>query len=219
MEQPLIEYGTQTLGLQTVAWICFCVLLIILVWYVASQYFKYKHKADNLPCENHASDIKNLTTSTHSIDLNLTSLNVKMNDVEKHLDSLQSSVSKILEGGRNAQFTQSHSPVSLNEAGKTKAENLGMEHIIDKNWDKISSIIQGVKNPYDIQSSFIVNLIGSPEKYIDNDSLDFIKRDAYENGIALIEYMRMAAILSRDKYFKEHNIEVGEVDKHDPTKN
>ncbi len=113
-------------------------------------------------------------------------------------------------------FTQSHSPISLTEKGKKIAEALGLDKVLEKNWSSMESIIDDEKNPYDIQMEFISRFILDSEKYIDADSLNAIKNDAYLSGIPLIDYMRMLGVMARDRYFAEHSINISEVDENDP---
>ncbi len=46
-----------------------------------------------------------------------------------------------------------------------------------------------------------------------------IKIHAYNNGEVFTSYMRVAAVLIRDRFFKEHGISPDKVDKHDPNIN
>lgn len=191
------------------------------------------HKLDNLPCDKHAQFIENMNVNNNDIKVSLArieersdsmnkrfeSIEERFGKIEGRIDMMQNSVVKVLEGrGRHNDFTQAHSPISLTDLGKQKAEELKLDNIISKNWETISNIINEDKNPYDIQSAFIINFISTPEKYIDKESLDLIKNDAFLSGNMLIDYMRMIAVMARDRYFKEHDIEIGEVDKHDPSK-
>ena len=40
--------------------------------------------------------------------------------------------------------------------------------------------------------------------------------DAYIRGEALSSYMKIIAVLVRDRYFEEHNIDIADIDKHAP---
>lgn len=81
----------------------------------------------------------------------------------------------------------------------------------------MKKIIDVEKNPYDIQMEFISRFITDSDKYIDNDSLNRIKSDAFNRGVPLIDYMRMLGVMARDRYFSEHSIDVKEVDVNDPS--
>lgn len=74
----------------------------------------------------------------------------------------------------------------------------------------------GSKNPYDIQEFLIQQAVVCPEKFLQPEEIDKIKIDAYNTGVNIVPYMRVIAVLARDKYFSEHNILVEDVDKHDP---
>lgn len=54
------------------------------------------------------------------------------------------------------------------------------------------------------------------KKFLQPEEIDKIKLDAYNTGVNIVPYMKVIAILARDRYFSEHNILVEDVDKHDP---
>ena len=91
--------------------------------------------------------------------------------------------------------------------------------MVEDNWDRISEYlcenIQSM-NPYDIQQFCIQHTSVFPEKFISNQELNLIKIDAYNTGYSLSNYMSVIAVLVRDRYFIEHNIDVKDVDAHDP---
>ncbi len=47
-----------------------------------------------------------------------------------------------------------------------------------------------------------------PEKFVTEGELDKIKVDAYKTGDMLLSYMKVFAVLARDRYFVENGIEV-----------
>lgn len=69
---------------------------------------------------------------------------------------------------------------------------------------------------YDIQEFLIQQAVVYPEKFLQPEEIDKIKLDAYNTGVNIVPYMKVIAILARDRYFSEHNILVEDVDKHDP---
>lgn len=233
----VLKYLENILGLSLLAWAIIISFLIYLVWKISAKYAIYKHKTDNLPCDKHEDAIDKLTELTQSIHTGITRLDVGMDSVRRHEETILrltdsiNEVNKSISGlearfdtqdrafgmlasaFRNSRFTQSQSPISLTDDGRKVAESLGFKSIIDKDWENISSMAAGAQNPYDIQMAFMTGFTVYPEKYIDKDSLDHIKRDAFLRGLPLIEYMRMLAIISRDNYFKIHGIDISAVDK------
>lgn len=98
-------------------------------------------------------------------------------------------------------------------------ERLGVGEMFEKNWLRIDEFIEDkleYKNPYDIQEFLIQQAVVYPEKFLQPEEIDKIKLDAYNTGVNIIPYMKVIAILARDRYFSEHNILVEDVDKHDP---
>lgn len=209
--EPVYKYFEGVFGLGGLVFIIILCGLGIVIWKVATNYAISKHKADNLPCDKHDSDIKELTKGINDI-------NISLGKMEIGLDGVNKIVTMIAAGSSGyARFTQSHSPISLTELGKEIANKLNFDNLLSENWEKIQSIIDTEKNPYDIQMEFITQFIANSDKYLNGDSLDKIKNDAYIRGVPLIDYMRMLGVMARDKYFLEHNIEISEVDRNDPT--
>ncbi|WFE85007.1 hypothetical protein [Parabacteroides chongii] len=99
-------------------------------------------------------------------------------------------------------------------------ERLEVDKMFERNWERINSFIEdnaSSKNPYDIQEFLIQQAVVYPEKFLQSDEIDKIKIDAYNTGVNIVPYMKVIAVLARDKYFSEHNILVEEVDKHNPS--
>ncbi len=119
-------------------------------------------------------------------------------------------------------FIDTHSPLSLTQKGIEKSKELNIEEMIDKNWEQISNLISthssSTTNPYDIQQLCLVECVVTPTDFLNENDLDVIKRDAYNTGSSLELYMQIVAVIIRDRYFKENNIDPSEVDIHDPNK-
>lgn len=98
-------------------------------------------------------------------------------------------------------------------------KRLSIEEMFEGNWLRIRMLIEQnaeSKNPYDIQQYCLEQAIVFPEKFLQPEEVDRLKTDAYEKGLPLTSYMRVIAVLARDRYFHEHHIDVNEVDKNDP---
>lgn len=151
----------------------------------------------------------------------------------KHVDKLDDNVEKIKEDiatikafitvfkEANNPFAKAHSPVSLTDAGEQVAHDLKIEDLIIKHWDEINeSLVNALKkdcNPYDIQQEAI--LIGSKiDKYLTPSELDIMKRYAFQHGHSIPMYDILIGVKIRDIYFRKHNINPEDVDKHDPNK-
>ncbi len=212
MEQTVTEYFVSKLGVGTVVLLIIIIFLLGLVWHLAVKYTKRTMQMDNLPCKKHEEDIDKLAESINGVNVSLGKLETGQEDIHRMISMMASSSSQSI-------LTQSHSPISLTPMGKEIALALGLEKVLDDNWSKVVTIIDDEKNPYDIQMEFISNFIIDPDKYIDGKSLDSIKNDAFRRGVPLIDYMRLLGVMARDRYFKEHGINIDEVDRNDPNMN
>lgn len=207
----VLRYFEGILGLEMLVWFIVIAGLCLFVWKAAQRYAIYRHKADNLPCDRHEQGLQSLSA-------NISDINVSLGKLETGIDGIHRIMSMMAGFSGNSQLTQSHSPISLTPKGKAISEQLGFHDMLQSNWEKIQSMVEDAGNPYDIQTGFIAGFITSPESFIDTESLDRIKRDAFLRGIPLIDYMRMLGVMARDRYFSIHGIDVGEVDKNDPCK-
>ena len=96
---------------------------------------------------------------------------------------------------------------------------LGIYEMFDNNWMRIKFLIEEnaqSKNPYDIQQFCIEQAVVFPEKFLKEEELAKIKLDAYNSGSSLTSYMKVIAVMARDRYFEEKGINVTDVDIYDP---
>ncbi len=94
-----------------------------------------------------------------------------------------------------------------------------MDGMVNENWMRINYYVEEnvqSMNPYDIQQFCMQHTSVYPEKFISDYDINKIKLDAYNTGYSLSTYMSIIAVFVRDRYFFEHNIDVAEVDRHDP---
>ena len=212
MEQAVTDYFIGQFGAATIVWLILLGVVVIIVWKLASGYTKKSMQVDNLPCQKHEENIDKLTENMNNIKVVLGKLETGQDDIHKMMVMMTASSPQSV-------FTQSHSPISLTAKGKEIARTLKLDEMLDRNWDKIGSMIDNEKNPYDIQMEFISKFIVEADKYLEPESLDSIKNDAFRRGVPLIDYMRMLGVMARDRYFTEHGIDISEVDHNDPNVN
>jgi hypothetical protein len=118
-------------------------------------------------------------------------------------------------------YAQQHSPVRVSDEGDKMVKRVGADRMIDENWTNICSYMKEYLksvNPYDIQQFLMEHAIAYPERFIDGENLDKLKILAYSEGYPLSAYLTVVAILIRDRYFLENNIDINEVDKNEPLK-
>jgi hypothetical protein len=109
----------------------------------------------------------------------------------------------------------------LTEYGKELVEELNMEKYISDNWKTTSDYIEEhseSKNPYDIQKLCLNYTLIETDKVLSREGHDRVKSKAFILGIAVFELLNAASILIRDRFFKENNINISEIDQYDPEK-
>ena len=217
MEDKFVDIIVEHLGLAFFVGVLLVGCLIFLVWWCRGIYEKVK-SMDNLPCNENREKI-NLHSERHNeTSQAIARIEATLGFMQKSIDSLAKSIQKenklIIDP-----YTKSHSPLSITEAGRKMMDRLGIDDMFEKNWPRIEAFIEDkleYKNPYEIQEFLIQQAVVYPEKFLQIDEIDKIKLDAYNTGVDIVPYMKVIAILARDRYFSEHNILVEDVDKHDP---
>ena len=95
---------------------------------------------------------------------------------------------------------------------------LGVAEMFQRNWERIDRYIdENVrdKNAYDVDQFCLEHAVVFPERFLAKEEVNILKDDAYKEGLSLTSYMRVIAVLSRDKYLAVHNIEVPDKDEKD----
>mgnify|MGYP007011373928 FL=1 len=207
-----------TYSFENILWISAIFVTGYLSWKAAVYFTKLedtRKKVASLPCEKRKEEIdlhsKNHVETSKSIERIETTLGF----IQKTMDQLAQKGNKLIIGP----YTKSHSSLSITDAGREMMERLGVGEMFEKNWLRIDEFIEDkleYKNPYDIQEFLIQQAVVYPEKFLQPEEIDKIKLDAYNTGVNIVPYMKVIAILARDRYFSEHNILVEDVDKHDP---
>lgn len=64
------------------------------------------------------------------------------------------------------------------------------------------------KNAYDVDQFCLEHAVVFPERFLSKEEVNVLKDDAYKEGLSLTSYMRVIAVLSRDRYLSAHDIEV-----------
>lgn len=199
------------------------VSLVLLVWKLASLWYKI----NNLPCDNHTEklgelqrknfDKSELPCKTHSEKIEKHSESVSRIDttltfLTKSIEEMNSQLQKM---NNTVPFTQQHSPLRISERGWEVVKKLGMDKMFVNNWDRIKQFIDDEvesKNAYDINEFCIKYAVVFPEKFLQPEEVNVLKNDAYIQGLTLMEYMKIIAVMARDKYFEENNINIEEIE-------
>ncbi|MGN0068478.1 MAG: hypothetical protein ACI350_01900 [Prevotella sp.] len=161
-----------------------------------------------LPCTNHMQDIERHESEQRGMGNRITKVETSIEYLQRSVDTL----TKNLQSGNKLildKYTESHSPLSISAGGREMMRRVGMQAMFDENWERIKALIdEGVsdKNPYDIDQFCQEQSVVFPEKFLKKNQLDVLKADAYREGLTLTSYMRVIAVLSRDKYMEIHGM-------------
>lgn len=156
---------------------------------------------EELPCKSHAEKLEEHSLAVRKLETSMEFLNRNMERLSSQLSS------------KEASFTQQHSPLTISEKGWQVVKKLSMDKMFANNWDRIRQFIDeevSSKNAYDINEFCIKYAVVYPEKFLQEEEVNVLKNDAYIQGLPLMDYMKIIAVMARDKYFEENNIHVGE---------
>lgn len=201
-----------------------CVFVIFVVWWCRGIKEKMskvdsheKHMDEfrdavsslkSLPCSTHMHDIERQESEQRGMDARISKVEISMEYLQRSVETL----TKNLQGGNRLildKYTESHSPLSISAEGRKMMARLGMQSMFDENWERIESLIDegvGDKNPYDIDLFCQEQSVVFPEKFLRKEQVDVLKADAYKEGLSLASYMKVIAVMSREKYFEVHQI-------------
>lgn len=175
-------------------------------FFVSVERFKIS-QIEELPCASNSQRIdlgRELQSQTNTA---IAKIETSIEYLQKSIEALSQNMQKnklVLDP-----FTQSHSPLSITERGMEMLKDTGIDEMFERNWERINNDIeQNVKsnNAYDVQQYCLEQAVVFPEKFLSIDELDKVKIIAYNSGVPLASYMKVVAILSRDRYFKDHGI-------------
>lgn len=220
MEEFINNLILEHFGTAVVVIIVVTIVLIFIVWKTAKIYFTVK----NLKCEDNTSKIEQLSKSSFDKselpcashrdkmaehDNAVTRIETAITYLTKEIDTVLNNFRK--KGGTPDGFTQSHSPLSITEAGWTMVRTLGIDKMFEANWQRIKDLIdENVKdkNAYDIDDFCIKEAVVFPEKFLSPENISVLKEDAFRNGFTLTPYMKVVAVMARDRYFREAGIKM-----------
>lgn len=154
-----------------------------------------------LPCKEHADMV-------NQHDKDVFELKTTLSYMNKTIENMNTTLKALVKPG-TIPMTQQNSPLKITEEGWRVAEELGMKEMFARKWNDINELISEhakSKNPYDVNDFCIQWAVVYPEKFLDEKDLDKVKVYAYQKGIDLSEYMKIIAVMARDRYFEQNNI-------------
>lgn len=216
MENLFNEWVLNHLGVTVVITSAVTVAIICLTVWCCKVWFKIK-RTDKFPCEKHEWELSFLKeTVVQKDELPCTVHQQKITEHEKALVRLETSIMFLTKSidaltqesqknqSCNSDFTQTNSPLSITKRGYEKVKALGIDAMLANNWPMIKALIDKEvqnKNAYDIDRFCLEQAVVFPEKFLSEKELLILKNDAFKEGLSLTSYMKIVAVLCRDKYF------------------
>lgn len=200
--------------------------LLFLAWWARGVRDRVR-RIDGLPCDERGAKLRSAETRIAQMEERPCDVHRRKLDdhaqIITRLDTTIELLKSLLytpKGDAGAQpFTQSQSPLSITPAGRDMMARTGMQAMFDERWAVMADFITAKAhslNPYDIQEMLIEQCVVHPEKFLTPAQIDLLKLDAYNTGNVLASYMKVLAVLARDRYFAEHGINTADVDAYDP---
>lgn len=239
MEELITKFIQEYFGLAFLLGLLLVAGFIFLIWWARGIYDKTKKidelpcashtqkldslislstKLEGLPCGDHQHKLENQMNKHSNIETAISKIETSISFMQKSIDGLSQNLQKN-RGIITDPFTQRRSPLTITEPGYEMVNRLGILDMVENNWLRIRLFIEEnaqSRNPYDIQQFCIEQAVVFPEKFLQEEEINKIKLDAYLNGEALSSYMKVIAVLARDRYFEEHDIDIADIDKHAP---
>lgn len=220
----VIEFLKDLLGNNAFIGGVVCVLVVLAAWWARGIKEKVSKVADheqhmdefreavakinNLPCATHEHNIGRHDREHRNMEGRMARVETSVEYLQRSLDSL----TKGLQGNNGLildSYTLNHSPLSISEKGRAMIERLGLQQMFDENWERINKLIdEGLeeKNAYDIDQFCMEQAVVFPEKFLAKEQINVLKADAYREGLSLTSYMKVVAVMARDKYLEVHQI-------------
>lgn len=218
MEAIINKFASEHLSAFVLCCIVALAIFAMAIWFIFS-YIQFKK---NVKCEEHNSKLEDLGKVCYDLPCkshgekidkhgeSVSRMDTTLAFLSKSLDEINSQLRQI---NKTSSFTQQHSPLSITQRGQDVIKKLGMDKMFDNNWSRIKHLIDSEvsnKSAYDINEFCIKHAVVYPEKFLSQADIDILKNDAYIQGLTLMEYMKVIAVMARDKYFEENNISVDE---------
>ena len=223
MQAEVFKIISATFGISAAVAFAIIVLALWLTYYITKKVTIINAKHEELATGSEKLEsrmLSMLARNEENAQKKLDGVESKVDDIRKDIAFLKGFMESLQKNITDG-YTQRHSPISLTDKGKAEVQASGLDKLVTNNWSTISQVLNSEvksRNPYDIQSYCVETAFVTPEKFFSDSDVFYIKELAFKNGLALMTYTNMLAILIRDKYFAENGINVEDVDKYDPAK-
>lgn len=144
-------------------------------------------------------------------------MKTELKDVSSKLDVLVGKVSVILKDSIADELSASQSPRQLNDIGKKVLRDSSIEQVIEPKFDDIIDELKSInpENPYQAQEA----LLDVVQQFKDDEGLlPAIENGAFLSGRTPEEVLFVGALNIRDRVIEALGLQVGDIDKHDPSK-
>ncbi|MBO8460112.1 MAG: hypothetical protein IAA73_07265 [Bacteroidetes bacterium] len=208
MEEILSQFIIDNFGLSVFIMVVIVIGIIFVSIWCYKVYAKVK-KIDELPCDRHKDKM-------YEHDNAVTRIETSINFLTKEIDTAMKTFQHM--NVKTDSFTKTNSPLSITEKGWEMVHRLGVDTMFEKNWPRINKLIsEGVdtSSAYDINNFCIEQAVVFPEKFLSDEEISHLKEDAYQTGNALASYMKVIAVMSRDRFFEENGMNANDIDAKD----
>lgn len=201
MKEDVFNFISATFGVSFAVALAVIILAFWLTYYITKRVTEIR------------SENSELNKCIHKAENNIDEIRRDMSYIKGSID--------IIKGAPYNPLMQSNSPISLTELGKQVAKEIQADVLINDNWTRISKALEPLKgkNAYDIQQYCIVTADVESSLFFDDRTIDKVKSYAFNKGMPVQMYLRMLGLLIRDRFFKENDIPLNEVDNSDPNIN
>ncbi len=182
-------------------------------------------KVNTLQCVHHNTSVVNIGQQLNGV---LGTLN-EHSKFASRIDSLHLDLAKVREdvsfirGLLNARnkginafgFTGNNSPMQLNDRGREFVTETKLDDRIYSNWEAIEALldVSGMKTAYDIDQYCLQRAVVSPEQFLKEEDVIFLKNKAFSTGDKLESYAGMIGVIVRNRYFQKKGINIEDIDK------
>jgi hypothetical protein len=196
-------------------------IVAIVVWKIATYYLSMKavkKKVDNLPCDSHTEQLREIGASNHSIASSIDTLNDTISSTNDIVIEMSKWISK-KDTKMVDVLIRKNSPYVITGVGYKLLKDSGGEKVVDNNLEFFFNEVDKMnpKTPYEVEDQSINsmiknigNVIFNPIKqfvYYSPEEIKIVDPDTQKDvtiGISTPSILNIMGIYLRDKYMEKH---------------
>ena len=196
-------------------------IVAIVVWKIATYYLSMKaveKKVDNLPCDSHTEQLREIGASNHSIASSIDTLNDTISSTNDMVIEMSKWISK-KDTKMVDVLIRKNSPYVITGVGYKLLKDSGGEKVVDDNLEFFFNEVDKMnpKTPYEVEDQSINsmiknigNVIFNPIKqfvYYSPEEIKIVDPDTQKDvtiGISTPSILNIMGIYLRDKYMEKH---------------